>query len=1191
LATFEQFYKSLSSNSQVRGKEFEKLVKWFLKTEPRWNNLVKEIWLWDEHPQRDEWGPDCGIDLVFEDLIGNNWAVQAKCFDSHNSIRKEHMDSFIAESSDSRFQKRLLVTSTDNIGPNVERLLSRHKVVKILLEDLVNADLEYPENPINFKNAKRKDPPKPYPHQEEAIKDVLNGLKDNDKGQVLMACGTGKTLTALWIKERLKAENVLVLLPSLSLLSQTLKEWNKASKDKFKWICVCSDKSVAKEDKSNDDWISNTSDIGIPVTSSTDDIKKFIFEKGSKIIFSTYQSSPLIVDAQKDSNIPPFEIIFADEAHRCAGKVSKAFSCVLDEKKIRSKKRLFFTATPIVLSNQIKGKAEINDIEVASMDEESIFGNVLHELKFSDAINNNPPLLTDYQVVVVAVDDPMIRQQIINRDLLTTDGENIIDAERVAAKIALIKSIKEFDLRRIISFHGLVKNAKQFAEDLNEINNWMPEKDRPKERINCEYVSGTMKTFERNNKLKRLKNINKNERRLLTNARCLSEGVDVPALDGIAFIDPKSSQIDIIQAVGRAIRKSKDKTIGTIVIPVYIGETDDLEEELIASKFKHVWQIILALKSQDDSLMQTIDRLRISLGENGGSISRGGGLEKIIIIPEKINYRFSESIKTLLIRNTSENWYESYGKLIKFFKENNERSPSQESKLGKWVNLQRQLYKKNKLTKSRIDDLNKLEKWVWDEIEAIWEENFNDLKSFVIKNKHACPHTQNTVLGRWVVAQRVNFNKGTLSQNKVNRLNTIDYWTWDPIEDEWQDNFKKLVNFEKENGHSRPQYGKSDLGNWVTRQRTQKKSGKLPKDKERMLESLKGWTWDMKKFQWDSKFEELKNFEKINGHANPTKNETLMNWVRTQRRDYNNKKLSIEKINLLESLKYWIWDKYESDWMFNYQLLIDFVNENNHGRPPVGVLSTWMERQRANYRRNKMTREHIDLLEKIEDWTWDPNKTDWDSNFELLKEFINKNGHANPPQDHPKIGSFVSNLRTKYRNKSLSSDVIKKVEELDFWTWNTKESNWSDNYKRLKEYAAKNGHARPFKNFPVIGKWVSMQRKVYNKNKLSEERINLLEKLPGWVWDVKEALWMENYLELLDFVKKNGHARPSRSDKICSFVDRQRKNFKDKKLSQNYIDLLNKVDHWLWDASDLRATKKIINQQNSNGEGGIRTHE
>ena len=154
MATFEHFYKSLNPNSQVRGKEFEKLVKWFLQTDPRWNNLVKKVWLWDEHPQRDEWGPDCGIDLVFEDLIGNNWAVQAKCFDSHNSIRKEHMDSFIAESSDSRFQKRLLVTSTDNIGPNVDRLLTRHKVVRILLDDLINSDIEYPDNPNKYKPKK-----------------------------------------------------------------------------------------------------------------------------------------------------------------------------------------------------------------------------------------------------------------------------------------------------------------------------------------------------------------------------------------------------------------------------------------------------------------------------------------------------------------------------------------------------------------------------------------------------------------------------------------------------------------------------------------------------------------------------------------------------------------------------------------------------------------------------------------------------------------------------------------------------------------------------------------------------------------------------------------------------------------------------------------------------------------------------
>ena len=342
MATFDEFYKSLDPDSGIRGEQFEKLVKWFLKTDPRWKNQVKDIWLWDEHPQRDDWGPDCGIDLVFEHFNGDIWAVQAKCFSISNSIRKEHMDSFISESSDSRFQKRLLVSSTNNIGPNVDRLLSRHDVVRILLDDLIEADVEYPKNSNDYLITKSDPHPTPRRHQKKAIEKVNKGLKNSDRGQVIMACGTGKTLTAFWIKEKLNAENVLVLLPSLSLLSQTLKEWNKASKKSFKWICVCSDKTVAKKDETKDDWISNTSEIGLPVTNSSEDIKKFLKEDGQKITFSTYQSSPLIVSAQKDSRISDFDIVFADEAHRCAGKVSEAFGSVLDNKKKLDRRKDYF---------------------------------------------------------------------------------------------------------------------------------------------------------------------------------------------------------------------------------------------------------------------------------------------------------------------------------------------------------------------------------------------------------------------------------------------------------------------------------------------------------------------------------------------------------------------------------------------------------------------------------------------------------------------------------------------------------------------------------------------------------------------------------------------------------------------------------------------------------------------------------
>ena len=308
-----------------------------------------------------------------------------------------------------------------------------------------------------MKEKEKEEDPDPR-HQIEVIEKVSEGLKTAYRGQVLMACGTGKTLTSLWIKEKINARQVLVLVPSLSLLSQTLKEWNAEANQPFKWICVCSDKSVAKE-KGEDQLIANTSEIGVPVTSDPLDIKNFLDESGSKVVFATYQSAKLIVEAQEHHDTSMFDLAIADEAHRCAGKVSSAFGSVLDEKKIKRSKRLFFTATPRILTSRLKRRASEKEIEVVSMDDESVFGKVLHEIKFSEAIEKQ--LLSDYQVVVVGVDDEMIRSQIINRDLIEIRSNGLTtDAETLAAHIALTKAIKEYNLNRVITFHGLLKVLK-----------------------------------------------------------------------------------------------------------------------------------------------------------------------------------------------------------------------------------------------------------------------------------------------------------------------------------------------------------------------------------------------------------------------------------------------------------------------------------------------------------------------------------------------------------------------------------------------------------------------------------------------------------------------------------------------------------------------------------------------------------
>ena len=419
MATFDEFYESLPEDSNKRGEYFEKVfVPWFLKTDPEWSSQVKEVWLWDDYPHR--WGKDCGIDLVYEDRQGKHWAVQSKCVSPEREISKAEIDSFLSESSDSKIHGRLLIASTDGIGKNAQQVIDRQEkqVVCFLLEHFRHSEVDFPSSPEDLSTGQRKEKRTPRPHQQEAIRNVVEGFQTEDRGQLLMACGTGKTLTSLWIKEALNPKRTLVLLPSLSLLSQNLREWTATSQEEFNWICVCSDKSVAKQDKNSDNWIKNISELGIPVTSEPSEIRSFLQNKDGGVVFSTYQSSPLVAEAQKIQEVPAFDIVFADEAHRCAGKVSTSFSCVLDTQKIRAKKRLFMTATPRILSNRVKSRAEMEDIEVASMDDEGQFGKTFHRLNFSEAIRKD--LLTDYRVIVVGVDDPDIQAKIINRPLSST---------------------------------------------------------------------------------------------------------------------------------------------------------------------------------------------------------------------------------------------------------------------------------------------------------------------------------------------------------------------------------------------------------------------------------------------------------------------------------------------------------------------------------------------------------------------------------------------------------------------------------------------------------------------------------------------------------------------------------------------------------------------------------------------------
>ena len=762
MATFDQFIESLERDygEQGKGKPFEVFCKWFLENDPEWAKTIDKVWLWEDYPNK--WQrQDLGTDLVFRDNEGLIWAVQAKCYAEHRTTTKGDMNSFLADTGRKEVDRRLWMQTTNKIEAKAEKTLKgQDKQVTVLtLNDFRDAPLEYPASFADLYEAKVKTKPSPDTHQIKAIEDATAGLRTNDRGQMIMACGTGKTLTTLWIKEALEAQTTLVLLPSLSLLSQSMREWAWAGNTDFDILNVCSDKTVGKKTEDMD-----PADAPFPATSEVEEIAKFLKQPKPKVVFCTYQSSDLIAQAQLDGSVPTFDLAVADEAHRCAGKAGVGFATILDSDKIRASKRLFTTATPRYFGKTVKDAAKARDLAVVGMDDDAVFGPVIHKLTFGQAIEKE--LLTDYQVVILGVDEPMVREWIENYEIVSTDPNTQTDARTLAAKIGLIKAIKDYDLQRVISFHSRVNGAQEFSEELTTVIDLVEPQNRPDGEFLSDYVSGAMKAGDRKEKIDRLKVLEGYDRGILTNARCLAEGVDVPSLDGVAFIDPKGSQVEIIQAVGRAIRKVRGAKVqkkGTIVLPVFIEDGDDPEASIEASNFKPVWDVIKALRAHDEVLAETLDQYRTNMAKNSSQCHADIGNKIIFDMPVSVDAEFYSALRTVSVEASTASWEFWFGLL----------------------------------------------------------EQFKELEAHCnVPNKFTLDGHQ---IGRWINAQRM--SKDSLPPERWQRLDDLGF-VWDINAEAWEEGFSKLLQFKESEGHCRvPRGFKLDgynLGNWISNQRNHK---------------------------------------------------------------------------------------------------------------------------------------------------------------------------------------------------------------------------------------------------------------------------------------------------------------------------------------------------------------------------------
>ncbi len=605
----EQLRQRADGDGHTKGKLFEKVVKSFLSVDPIYKDRFESVWLWDEYPERNK-SHDIGADLVAKEKSdGSLCAIQCKFYDK-TTIQKKHIDSFLEAGSRSTFSHMMLVYTGSSYGKNVEDALKGHGCTALNFKSLSTSNVNWPDLAAGLTKITRRDPYKLRDYQKKALVDVSSGLAETDRGKLIMACGTGKTLVSLRIAESMVGVGGLVLyaVPSISLMHQSIRYWSEQKTIPHGYVGVCSDPKVSHGDEAADIPII---EMEIRVTTNPKRIASALKKTDKKkmtVVFSTYQSMKAVVDAQKEVG-RPFDLVLCDEAHRTTGAdKGNEWGAQLVHTSIDANKRIYMTATPKIFQAKIKTKTSNLGIPLYSMDDTAVYGKTLHELSFSDAIDAKQ--LSDYKVAVLAIDERYGAKYLQNLVDVTTEAGDLklTDAARM---LGLYKALQNPDsdnedmraMQTCIVYTNRVVDSKTFARTFDKLT-----RETDGKRFSCDsrHVDGTQNATERADAIQWLRessSVAPDECRILSNARCLSEGVDVPALDSIAFMNPKESMVEIVQAVGRVMRKSEKKSTGYVILPIGVPPNQDANQILDNNKvFETVWKILQALRSHDERM-------------------------------------------------------------------------------------------------------------------------------------------------------------------------------------------------------------------------------------------------------------------------------------------------------------------------------------------------------------------------------------------------------------------------------------------------------------------------------------------------------------------------------------------------------------------------------------------------------------
>lgn len=619
-------------NKGKLGKEFEKLTVNFFKKDLTYKNRFSKVWFEKHYPKRI--GGDTGIDIFAkerenDEIVG----IQCKCYADNNPVDYVDVSKLVNACKKYDIKRSILVTTSDKLTAEVEATMQRDKMQLLNKSNFRASSIKNWDT--HFDKIVTEKPKKLRTDQQKVHDDVINGFCSNDRGKMLMACGTGKTLTSLRITEDMKCKTILYLVPSISLIQQTMREWSDNSHGKNQYIAVCSD-GTAGDDEGGQIYELERS----PSTNKDAFVEQFKKRNNydMTIIFSTYQSIDIVKEGLEQANDTELDLILCDEAHRTATKKQKynkstdkdeskdsekiemsVFGKVHEQEFIRSKKRLYMTATPKLYHGEKK--------DVFSMDDEKVFGPTFSTISFYDAVHGEKATLSDFKVKIAVLPEDRLPEYLGMMEHLSNESGD--DDKKRMAKLLEHKAkyaaawhgiLKPDDepmmnkpLQKIIVFTNTIEKSELFAGlcekkkhgSFREISNEYNKHYKIQQTVDVRHIDGTTNSYKRRANLDWLddSDSDKSQTRIISNARCLSEGVDVPSLDGVIFMEPKKSTVDVVQSVGRVMRKTAEKDFGYIILPVIVPGGNSADQILEDSRFQHVWEVLNALRSHDPRLI------------------------------------------------------------------------------------------------------------------------------------------------------------------------------------------------------------------------------------------------------------------------------------------------------------------------------------------------------------------------------------------------------------------------------------------------------------------------------------------------------------------------------------------------------------------------------------------------------------